>query len=90
MRIRSCTRYWPACVKFYAADDMQFRVSVFYGLRDGIDNCEYNTVRARTVRTAPPDSKMVTEVVGTLTHPGAPRRGIAPHSASHPACVYHA
>jgi hypothetical protein len=23
---------WPACVKFHAADDTQFRVSVFYGL----------------------------------------------------------
>jgi hypothetical protein len=39
---------------------------------------------------APPDSKMGTEVVGTLTHAGAPQRSNAPHSAPHPACVYNA
>jgi hypothetical protein len=34
----SRTRDWSACVKFHAADYTQFRVSVFFGLRDGIDN----------------------------------------------------
>jgi hypothetical protein len=38
MLISSRTRDWPACVKFHAADDTQFRVPVFYGLRDSIDN----------------------------------------------------
>jgi hypothetical protein len=33
-------------VKFHAADYTQFRVSVFYGLRDSIDNRQYNTVCA--------------------------------------------
>jgi hypothetical protein len=44
--ICSRTRYWPACVKLHAADDKQFRVSVFYGLRDSVDNRLYNTVSA--------------------------------------------
>jgi hypothetical protein len=39
---------------------------------------------------APPDSKMGTEVVGTLTHADAPQRGNAQHSTPHPAYVYHA
>jgi hypothetical protein len=38
MRIYSRTRDWPACVKFHAADDTQFGVLVYYGLRDSIDN----------------------------------------------------
>jgi hypothetical protein len=78
------TRNWPASVKFNAADDMQFRVSVFYGLRDSIDNriLQYG-------ECASLDSKMGTKVVGTLTHADAPQRGNAPHSAPHPACFYH-
>jgi hypothetical protein len=36
------------------------------------------------------DSKMGTEVVGTLTHADGPLRDNAPHSAPHPAYVYHA
>jgi hypothetical protein len=30
--------HWPACEKFQATDDKQFRVSVFYGLCDSINN----------------------------------------------------
>jgi hypothetical protein len=37
-RICSRTLNWPACVKFHATDHTKFRVSVFYGLRDGIGN----------------------------------------------------
>jgi hypothetical protein len=37
-----------------------------------------------------PDSKMGTEVLGTLTHADAPHQGNAPHSAPHPQCVYNA
>jgi hypothetical protein len=40
----------------------------------------------RCVRPA----KMGTELVGTLMHANALQRGNAPHSASHPAYVYHA
>jgi hypothetical protein len=46
MRISSHTRDWPASVKFHAADDAQFRVSVFYRVRDTIENRWYNTVRS--------------------------------------------
>jgi hypothetical protein len=35
-------RDWPACVN----DDTRCQVSVFCGVRDGIDNRWYNTVRA--------------------------------------------
>jgi hypothetical protein len=63
--------------------DTQFLVSVFYGLRDSINNHWYNTVRA-------PDSKMSTEVAGTLTHADTPQRDNVLHSAPHPACVYQA
>jgi hypothetical protein len=31
MRICSRRRVWPACVKFHAADDMQFQVLLFAG-----------------------------------------------------------
>jgi hypothetical protein len=49
MWIYSRTRDWPACVRFHAGDDSQFRVSVFYGLRDSIDNRIRNDdIRKRT------------------------------------------
>jgi hypothetical protein len=43
-----------------------------------------------SAKRVPPDSKMGTEIVGTLTHADAPQQGNAPHSAPHPACVYYA
>jgi hypothetical protein len=33
-------------VKFHAADDTQFRVSIFYGLRDSIDNSTIRYMRS--------------------------------------------
>jgi hypothetical protein len=38
LSLRRSTRDGPACVNFHAADDSQFRVLVFYGLCDSIDN----------------------------------------------------
>jgi hypothetical protein len=32
----TCMRDWLACVKFHAADHMQFEYQLFYWLRDGI------------------------------------------------------
>jgi hypothetical protein len=78
MRISSRTQDWPACVKFHAADDTLIRGLVFYGLRVSIDNRSYNAGTSL-------DSKMGTEVVGTLTHADAP-----PRMTPRPACVYHA
>jgi hypothetical protein len=44
-------------VKFRAADDTQFRVSIFYGMRESIENRFYNTLRV------PRPTLMGTEVV---------------------------
>jgi hypothetical protein len=71
MRICSSTEDWPACLKFHAADNAQYRVSVFYGLRDSIDNLQYN---------APHATLMATEAVGMLTHAVA-RCGVTPSIA---------
>jgi hypothetical protein len=46
MRICLRTQNWLPCMQFHAADETQFRVSVFYGLRDSIDNRKYNSVGA--------------------------------------------
>jgi hypothetical protein len=78
-------RDWPACVKFHAADGTQFRVSVFYWLRDRIGNVQYGAC-------TPPGSIMgtevyiliysLTEVVGTYTHADV-RTGVTPRTAPH-------
>jgi hypothetical protein len=72
-RICSRTQDWLACVKFHVADHTQFRVSVFYGLRDR--QCRQSLLKYGACSSS--DSKMGT--VGTLTHADAPHRGNAPH-----------
>jgi hypothetical protein len=81
MRICSRTRGWPACV-FHAADDTQFE----FLFSAGCMTIWTIVSTIRCVRSS--DSKMSTEVEGTLTRADAPQRGNAPHSAPHPACVY--
>jgi hypothetical protein len=81
MRLCLRTRDRPACVKFHAVVDTQFRVSVFYAYRDTV-----LLILVQYGASAPRDSKMGTEVVGTLTHADAAQRGNTPH----PAYVYHA
>jgi hypothetical protein len=44
--------------------------------------------RDSTIRCVLSDSKMGTEVVGSLMHADASHRGNAPHSTPRPTCVY--
>jgi hypothetical protein len=80
MRIRYRTQIWPACVKFHVADHTQFKFLFSAGC------VTVYTIISTIGSCAQSDSKMGTEVVGTLTHADAPQRG----NASHPAYVFHA
>jgi hypothetical protein len=61
-------------MEFHAADDIQFRVSVFYGLRAPRPTLKWVLSLLLYINL------LFAGVVGALTHADAPQRGNAPHS----------